>query len=186
MNRAGPDHTSVWLQKIIEGDEQAMREMYVAYSSRVHAFVRNYLRDPMEVQEVVVDTMFEVWKHAARFRGDSKFLTWLLGIARHKALSKVRARDPDHEELSPDLVDDSPCPEDSAFGRQQRKAVEACMDRLPAEQRECIYLVYFEELSLAEVASIQECPENTVKTRLFHARRKIKPCLQRYLESENQ
>jgi RNA polymerase sigma-70 factor, ECF subfamily len=172
------------LKEVAAGDESAMRQVYNTFGGRVYAFVLNLLRDPAEAQEIVVDTMYEVWKHAGKFRGESKASTWILGIARNKMLMKLRARGPSHEELPEEMPDDATVPADPAESRERMEAVRECMGRLPPEQRECLHLVYFEDLSLSEVAAIQGCPENTVKTRLFHARRKIKPCLRAYLATE--
>jgi len=176
--------TPGWLKAIAAGDQGALREMYRAYAGRIYTFAFGSLRNQEESHEVVVDTMYQVWRHAARFRGDSKPSTWILGIARNVMLTKLRSRRPDHEELPEDIAEDSPGPEAPTQDRQVRDAVRACMDGLPVEQRECLHLIYFEELSVSEVAEIQGCPENTVKTRLFHARRKIKPCLAEFLRRE--
>ena len=176
------------LQRMAEKDEGALREIYEAFSRKVYAFALNHLRNPAQAEEIVVDTMHEVWKHPTRFRGESKFSTWLLGIARYKTLSALRARDPEHEDI--DEMDDAlPASDPGAFEQlaeqQRRDGVRRCMDKLPEEQRECLHLVYYEGASLTEVATVQQCPENTVKTRVFHARQKIKNCLRLLLEKES-
>jgi RNA polymerase sigma-70 factor, ECF subfamily len=169
------------LQRIARGDEAAMRALHLHYNRRVYAFVVRRLQDPAEAEEVVVDTMYEIWKHPLRFRGESRFSTWLLGIARHKLLNVVRAREPAHEEINDEVVQ---LPADAIDGftalhqKQRRELLLFCMQKLPAEQRECLHLACFEELPLKDIAQLQDCPENTVKTRLFHARQKLKQCLQ--------
>jgi RNA polymerase sigma-70 factor (ECF subfamily) len=175
------------LQRMAEKDERALREIYGVFSRKVYAFALNRLRNPAQAEEIVVDTMHEVWKHPGRFRGESRFSTWLLGIARYKILSALRARDPEHEDID-DMNETLPSSDPDAFAQlaeqQRREGVRLCMDKLPEEQRECLHLVYYEGASLTEVASVQECPENTVKTRLFNARQKIKNCLRLLLEKE--
>jgi RNA polymerase sigma-70 factor, ECF subfamily len=177
--------TLEWLERIAAGDQAALREMYQAYAGRIYTFAFGSLRDPDEAHEVVVDTMYQVWRHADRFRGDSKASTWILGIARNVMLTKLRSRGPVHEELSDELPEDRPGPDEPVQRRQELEAILACAGALSEEQRECLHLVYFEEMELAEVAEIQGVPENTVKTRLFHARRKIKPCLADLLRRED-
>jgi RNA polymerase sigma-70 factor (ECF subfamily) len=177
------------LQAIGSGNERSMRELYQQYSRKVYAFALNQLRNPHEAEEIVVDTLHEVWKNPARFRGDSKFSTWLLGIARHKILDAFRARRPqadelDYDEMGEVLESDDPTPFDVFAHGERREGVRRCLERLPEEQRECMHLVFYEGLSLGEIAALQGCPENTVKTRLFHARQKIRGCLQRLLERE--
>jgi len=176
------------LRELGAGKESAMRVLYRAYSRTIYAFALTRLRDAADAEEVVVDTMHEVWRHPDRFRGESKFSTWLLGIARHKLLSMMRSREPVHEEI--DGLEETLESEDAgAFEllaeKQRREGVRNCMDKLPEEQRECLHLVFYEGYSLGEVAEVQSCPENTVKTRLFHARQKLKNCLRLLLLREN-
>lgn len=177
------------LRELASGKEQGLKELYRAYSRTIYAFALMRLRNPADAEEVVVDTMHEVWRHPDRFRGDSKFSTWLLGIARHKLLSMLRNRDPEHEELET-FEETLESEEASAFEilaqKQRREGVRKCMDKLPEEQRECLHLVFYEGYALAEVASVQGCPENTVKTRLFHARQKLKNCLRLMLARETE
>ncbi|HSW08350.1 RNA polymerase sigma factor [Aquabacterium sp.] len=183
------DQVKTLLERIGRQDQSAFRELYQAFSRRVYAYALNMLKDPARAEEILVDTMHEVWRAPARFRGDSQFSTWLIGVARNKALMAYRSRRPD--ELHADLDDiaetaasDSPDGFAQLAAKQRSEGVRACMGKLSNEHRECMHLVFFEGLSLAEVATVQGCPENTVKTRLFHARQKIKSCLQRMVERE--
>lgn len=174
----------ILLQQIGAGSEAAMREVYKSFSRKIYAYVLNHVKDPGAAEEIVVDTMHEVWKHPDRFRGESKFSTWVIGIARHKMFSALRARDNDHEELDEEMPSDDTGVFEALAQKQRREGVQHCMAKLSEEHRECLHLVFYEGLSLGEVAAIQRCPENTVKTRLFHARQKIKNCLRLLLESE--
>jgi RNA polymerase sigma-70 factor (ECF subfamily) len=177
------------LARIAQGDEAAFRELYRGFSRRLHAYVVRRLDDPAQAEEIVADTLYEVWRAPARFRGDAQFSTWLIGIARNKVLMAFRGRKPDHhhEDIA-DVAETMPAEEPGAFemlAQQQRhEGVRQCMDRLSDDHRECIHLVFYEGLSLAEVASLQACPEGTVKTRLFHARQKLKTCLKLLLQRE--
>lgn len=179
------------LDRVARQDQAAFRELHKAFSRRVFAYLLNMVNDHGRAEEILVDTMYEVWRAPARFRGDSQFATWLIGIARNKALMAYRSRRPD--ELHDDLDDiaetraaDTPDGFAELAAKQRSEGVKVCMGRLSDEHRECMHLVFFEGLALAEVAGIQGCPENTVKTRLFHARQKIKQCLQRLLEREGE
>jgi RNA polymerase sigma-70 factor (ECF subfamily) len=183
------DEVNQLLERIGREDQRAFRDLYKAFSRKVYAYVLNMLRDHARAEEVVVDTFYEIWRHPQRFRGDSQFSTWLIGIARRKALMVFRARRPD--ELHDDLDDvaettasDTPDGYAELAGKQRREGVQHCMSKLSDEHRECLHLVFYEGMSLAEVADVQNCPEGTVKTRLFHARQKIRNCLQVLLRSE--
>jgi RNA polymerase sigma-70 factor, ECF subfamily len=185
------DRVRSLLERIERQDQAAFTELYKAFSRRVFAYALNMLNDPGRAEEILVDTMHEVWRAPARFRGDSQFSTWLIGIARNKALMAYRSRRPDevHDDLD-DIAETAAADTPDGFvalaAKQRSEGVQRCMQRLSDEHRECMHLVFFEGLSLAEVASVQSCPENTVKTRMFHARQKIKNCLRLLIEREGQ
>jgi RNA polymerase sigma-70 factor, ECF subfamily len=155
---------------------------------KIFAFALRHVDDSDLAEGIVVETMFEVWKNAARFGRGSSVSTWILGIARHKALDEVRRRAryvPLDESAGAEIEDDCATAFDGIAANQTREQLNAAIARLPAEQRECIHLVFFQEMSLAEVADLQGVPENTVKTRLFHARRKLKALLGRRMACAN-
>ena len=174
---------------IEQADEAAFKELYRAFSRRLYAYVLRQNNDPAQAEEIVADTLYEVWRHPAKFRGDSQFSTWLIGIARNKVLMAFRSRRPDerHEdigEMSEVIAADDASAFDVLAQQERHEGVRDCMSRLSDEHRECIHLVFYEGMALAEVAQVQGCPENTVKTRLFHARQKLKNCLKLLLQRE--
>jgi RNA polymerase sigma-70 factor (ECF subfamily) len=183
------DRVKELLVRVERRDEVAFRELYKAFSRKVFAYLLNMVNDHGRAEEVLVDTMHEVWRYPSRFRGDSQFATWLIGIARNKALMVYRARRPDevHDDLD-DIAETEAADTPDGYGqlaaKQRSEGVQVCMGKLSDEHRECMHLVFFEGLSLAEVAEVQRCPEGTVKTRLFHARQKIKNCLALLLRRE--
>jgi RNA polymerase sigma-70 factor (ECF subfamily) len=177
------------LARIERADEAAFRELYRAFARRIYAYVLRHLGDPAQAEEIVSDTLYEVWKAPTRFRGDAQFSTWLIGIARNKILMAFRSRKPDSRHVDIDdvaevVAADDPSAFDVLAEQQRREGVRHCMDRLSDEHRECMHLVFYEGLSLAEIAQVQSCPEGTVKTRLFHARQKLKNCLKMLLQRE--
>lgn len=159
-----------------------MHALYRSFNRRVFAFAMNRLNNHAEAEEVTMDTLLEVWKHPQRFRGESRFGTWLLGIAHHKVIDRLRARRTDHisaDEQLDSIADPALRPDQLMEVADRQRMLAHCMAKLPAEQRECLHLFLLEGLSLEEVSLVQSCPENTVKTRLFHARQKMKICLGR-------
>ncbi|MFL6665215.1 MAG: RNA polymerase sigma factor [Rhizobacter sp.] len=177
------------LALIGQADEAAFRELYRAFSRRLYAYVLRQLGDPAQAEEIVADTLYEIWRQPAKFRGDSQFSTWLIGIARNKVLMAFRSRKPDqHHDDIDDVAETIAAEDPSAFDvlaqQQRHEGVRHCMGKLSDEHRECVHLVFYEGLSLAEVAGVQGCPEGTVKTRLFHARAKLKNCLKLLLQRE--
>lgn len=170
------------LARIQAREERALEELHRAFARRVHAFVSHRCGDDAIADAVVGDTFYEVWQRPDAFRGESSFSTWLLGVARFKMLSMLRAASrADHEDVD-DLADElacgSPAADEQIQRRQDMSLLHRCLERLNAVHRECLHLVYFEEMALAEVARLQGVPEGTVKTRLFHARARMRSCLQ--------
>ncbi len=169
-----------------------MKRFYLALAPTTHQFAMRRLSDAVQAEEVVVETMYEVWTHAARFAGQSSVRTWVLGIARHKLLDKLRDRYRHrHESLDEETEGDNDAESDAPEGfehvarREHHDMIVHCAGKLPEDQREALHLALYEDLPLADIAQVQACPENTVKTRLFHARRKMKECLQRLFKDVN-
>jgi RNA polymerase sigma-70 factor, ECF subfamily len=164
------------------GDERAFEQLFEAYSGRVFAFTRRMLNDDGRADEVMVDTMYDVWKTADRFRGDAKVSTWILGIARNKALMALRSRGSTSRF---DDIDDfaDMLPSDAPDGLAQMEAAERdamlahCLDRLNEKHRECIHLAHYEDMPLGEVARVLAIPEGTVKSRLSTAKAQLTACL---------
>ena len=172
------------LQRIASGNEDALKDLHRQFNRRIYAFALNRLHDHQEAESIVVETLYDVWKNASKFRGESLVSTWILGIARYKILNVLRSRGPEHEEVDEAMPAGDLGVFDLVAQQQRREWVQHCMERLSDNHRECLFLVFYEGWSLAEIAKFQECSENTVKTRLFHARRNIKTCLERMLRSE--
>jgi RNA polymerase sigma-70 factor (ECF subfamily) len=169
------------LDRLIRRDERAMRELHGRYGRRIYLFAVARLRDEDAAETVMIDTLFEVWKHPDRFRGESRFSTWLLGIAKYKVLNAFRSAEPEHEDVEDyaEIIADPNADVAGAMENKQRQRIlMECIEMLSAPQRECMQLVLLEGLALAEVATLQKVPEGTVKTRLFHGRKNLRDCVQ--------
>lgn len=184
------DTVLVLLKRVANKDQQAYATLHRSMAQRVFAFAISQLKDAERAEEIVVDALHEVWRFPERFNATSRFSTWVLGIARNKILNVFRAQRDTEVELSEELEDRLVSEADEGFddiARVQRSVgVRNCMDKLSDEHRACMHLAFFENMGLADIALVQACPENTIKTRLFHARQKIKNCLRLLLESEGQ
>jgi RNA polymerase sigma-70 factor, ECF subfamily len=182
------DELRQWLHLMAQRDETALTRFHRALSGTVFAFVQRRIDDAHDAEAVMVDTLHEVWKKASTFNGQSQVKTWVLGIARHKLLDLLRQRGarPGHDDIddhAETLASEEPGPAAQLAERQQQQWVAMCMDKLPAEQRESLHLLFFEGLTVDEIGEVQACPGNTVKTRVFHAKRKIRDCLERWLRA---
>jgi RNA polymerase sigma-70 factor (ECF subfamily) len=141
----------------------------------VFRFVVRLVKNESAAEDLISDVFLDVWRQAGRFEGRSAVSTWLLSIARFKALSALRRR-PD-EELDEDtagaIEDPSDDPEIALEKKDKSALIRKCLSGLSAEHREVVDLVYYHEKSVEEVAEIVGIPENTVKTRMFYARKKL-------------
>lgn len=172
--------------------ELAMTLFYRALNGNVFAFVRRRLghANDHDVQAVVVDVMYEVWRAAAAFTGGSQVKTWVLGIARHKMLDAVRKNSQgmhhvDIADYAESLADDSADVFAALAAKQKMQWLIFCMGKLPTEQRESLHLLLVEGMSVEAIAQVQGCPNGTVKTRVFHAKAKLKSCMVRWLNGED-
>jgi RNA polymerase sigma-70 factor (ECF subfamily) len=170
------------LGRLAERDERALRELHEVFARRIFLFALARLRDEDAAQTVMIDTLFEVWKHPDRFRGESRFSTWLLGIAKYKVLTAFRNRGAEHEDID-EYAEVIPDPSagivEQMEENQRQEVMRACIEKLNDAQRECVQLVYLEGRALAEIAAVQQVPEGTVKTRLFHGRKNLRDCVER-------
>ncbi len=165
----------VLIGRIATGDRLAMQVLFARHHVRVYRFVLRLVRDELVAEDLISEVFLDVWRQAGRFEGRSQVSTWLLAIARFKALSALRRR-PDEElddEAAEAIEDPSDDPEVVLEKKDKSAAIRKCLEKLSAEHREIIDLVYYHEKSVEEVAQIVGIPENTVKTRMFYARKRL-------------
>ena len=165
------------LELVAAGNQRAYEELYRLLSRRVYAFARRLIENAELADEIMADTMYEVWRTAARYRGDSAVTTWVLAIARNKALMMVRSRPKATHESIEDFADiiESGAPDGFALlaRKQMREVILRCIQGLSGKHRECIHLTYFEDMSMREIAAMLDIPEGTVKSRLSKARAQL-------------
>ena len=158
------------MQRIAAGrDAAAFERLYHDYRRRLGPFMYRFVNDPAANEEAFNDVMLTVWNKASAYNGSSKVSTWIFAIAYRQCLKTLRSlrRNRSHQEL----VDDMAIQDDT---RDSRDLVARALEQLSAEHRLVIELSYFGGHSYREIAKIADCPENTVKTRVFHARRRLK------------
>jgi RNA polymerase sigma-70 factor (ECF subfamily) len=163
------------LARIREGDRAAFEQMYRLYHPRLTRFVQTLIRRPTIVEEVVNDTMMVVWNRPDSFHGASKLSTWIYAIAYRKAMKGLRQQDEAVEDKDAERrVSLDVGPEDSSGRARVHQLLMKAMGELTAAHRAVVDLTYFHELGYREIADILECPVDTVKTRMFHARRHLR------------
>jgi len=164
------------IARIAEGDRKAFEELYYLYHRRLARFLTRLTRRYDIAEEVVNDTFWVVWRKAKTFRGDSQPSTWILGIAYRKARNAFRTSARLAEKnLQAELL--PPTDEEPAGTEELRDWLTRALAELPVEQRLAVELCYELGYSCEEISKIMDCPVNTVKTRLFHARAKLQRLL---------
>ena len=168
------------IQSIAAGSEQAMNQFFQRHHQSVYTFALRRLNEPADAADVLNDVMLQVWRGADRFAGQSKVTTWLLGIANHKIMDIYRKRKQhDYEELDHNCEDHHAANEGFDITLAQDAAmIKLCMDKLSEAHREVVHLTFFEDMSYPDIAKVVGCPPGTVKTRMMHAKKNLKRCLQ--------
>jgi RNA polymerase sigma factor (sigma-70 family) len=166
------------LDRVSAHDLNAFEHLYRIYQPRLARFLSNLLRRPQLIEEVLDDTMMAVWQTAGNFKGASKPSTWIFAIAYRKAL-RARGRWPDPVEHDrPDTrVSTEPGTDQELHQQRLHDALVAAMAELSSDHRAVVDLTYFHGLGYREIAEIVDCPVDTVKTRMFHARRRLRRVL---------
>jgi RNA polymerase sigma-70 factor (ECF subfamily) len=170
------------LQRVAKKDREAITELYRIYHARLFKFVYRLTNSYTAADELVNDIMLVVWSNAANFRGESRVSTWIFGIAYRQAMRRMSRRkirlwprkDPDELESvgNPDL--------------ETEDWIRRGLDLLPAAQQLTMILVFYLGLSYTETARLTDCPVNTVKTRMFHARRKLRELLEDSADAQHE
>lgn len=167
------------MEAIARGDREAFDALYRLYYSRLMPFITRMVRLPELAEEVVNDAMYAVWTGGIAFAGHSKVSTWIFGIAYKKALKRLeRERRTPTESFAEgfDVADDSD-PVAEIDAAQLAGLLDTALASLSPGHRSVVELTFLLDYSYAEVAQIVGCPVNTVKTRMFHARAKLRHLL---------
>lgn len=181
MNQADANDDSQLIARIARGDRLAMQVLFTRHRLRVFRFLLRFIRDEAAAEDALAEVFLDVWRQAGAFEGRSLVSTWLLSIARFKALSSVRRRKdaPLDDDYAEAIVDEADDPEIELAKRDKGALLRACLQKLSAEHLEMIDLVYYHEKSVEDAAKIVGVPPATVKTRLFYARQKLSEIMKR-------
>ena len=172
------DDEAELLRRVAHKDRGAFELLYRSYYRRLTRFLEQLTRKPALIDEILDDTMLVVWQKAETFTGNSRVSTWMFAIAYRKAMKALKRERP-LEELTQHAHEpvSSQSPETELLEREYRLALKRLLGVLSVEQRAVVELTYYHGCSYKEIAAITGCPVNTVKTRMFHARRKLRALL---------
>jgi RNA polymerase sigma-70 factor (ECF subfamily) len=174
------------IRQVVEGNRHAFELLYRSYLPRLARFLNRVTRNLQLIEEIVNDTMLVVWNKAASYDGSCKVSTWVFAIAYRKARKALHGLN-EPVDAEPDLREAEPaCQPERRFAlRRRQEAIDAALAALPLEQRAVVQLAYFHDMGYADIAEVMDCPVNTVKTRMFHARRRLALLLVDQFEEES-
>jgi RNA polymerase sigma-70 factor, ECF subfamily len=163
------------VREIAAGSQAAMRMLYARHHLRVYHFIVRLAFDTDRAEDLVSEVFLAVWRQAASFENRSQVSTWILSIARFKTLTALGRRRESRldEHALKTVVDNADTPEQTVLHIDQRAQLRGCIAQMSPDHREVIDLVYYHEKSIEEVAEILGLPKNTVKTRMFYARKRL-------------
>ncbi len=163
------------IRRLAARDQTAMSALYARHHVRLYRYLVRLVRNESIAEELMNEVFLETWRKAKSFEGRSAVSTWLISIAHNKAVSLLRKRREEalDEGYASQIADHEDTPEVVSQKRSKAEIMQACMEQLSPDHREIIDLVYYHDKSVLEAAAILEIPENTVKTRMFYARKKL-------------
>jgi RNA polymerase sigma-70 factor, ECF subfamily len=164
------------LEGVARGERPAFQRLYARHSVRIFRFLKRLVQNEATAEDLLNEVFLEIWQHAGRYEGRSSPSTWMMAIAHNKAVSGLRKRREVtglSDEEMPEAADPDDDPEQTAQKGDKGRVMRACIAMLSPEHREILDLVYYQELSVSEAAEVLGIPENTVKTRMFYARKKL-------------
>ena len=168
------------IRRMQAGDDDAVRDLYAQYGQRLYAYALRLTDDPATAEDVTQNTLVTAWRTASTFRAEGRLIAWLLGIVHHTAMKALRGSTHYLDEVAEETVsEDQPSPEEQAQARDERRWVRQGMQSLSPEHRAVLELVFYQELSLTEVAQVLDVPLGTVKSRLSYARTHLRGVLAR-------
>ena len=169
------------VERIAGGDKLAMQVLFARHRTAIYRWLLRFVGNETVAKDLLSDVFLDVWRQAGRFEGRAAVSTWLLSIARFKALS-ARRRRPDaelDEVIEATVADPTDDPEVMLEKKNRDELVHEALTTLSSEHREIIDLVYYHEKSVEECAQILSIPRATVKTRMFYARKKLAEMVER-------
>ncbi|MDG4882359.1 sigma-70 family RNA polymerase sigma factor [Mesorhizobium sp. WSM4884] len=172
---AATETDRVLVDRVAKGDRAAVRLLFMRHHARIYRFVARQTGSEMMADDITNEVFLELWRQAPGFEGRSEVSTWLLGIARFKALSLLRKKKEDwvDDDDAAQVPDSADTPEVVTMKKDKAAALRRFVDALPEEHRAVIDLAYYHGQSVTEIGEVLDIPVATVKTRMFYARKKL-------------
>jgi len=179
----------VYIDKILNGDSNAFAVLVDRYKDLVYTLAIRMVKNKEEAEEVAQDTFIKAYKSLAKFKGESKFSTWIYKVAYNTSLDQLKKIKRQYNTVAIDAYTEHQVKTiDNALDKieeqEKQQAIKACLDLLPGEDSFLLTLYYFEELSLDEISKVIGLKPNNVKVKLFRCRKKLATVLKEQLDNE--
>ncbi|WP_299892314.1 RNA polymerase sigma factor [uncultured Lacinutrix sp.] len=179
----------IYITKVLEGDTQAFSVLVDRYKDLIYTLAIRMTKNKEEAEEVSQDTFIKVYKNLSKFKGDSKFSTWIYKVAYNTCLDNLKKQKREHNTVTiNEFTEHEVKTLDNALSKMETKerqiAIQNCIQKLPSDDAFILTLYYFEEQSLEEIAKVVNLKPNNVKVKLFRSRKKLATILRAQLEPE--
>lgn len=164
------------IKQIVDGDEEALKRLYEQTSNSVFQYIFRFVNNKEMAEDLMIETYTQVWLSAKSFKGNSRVLTWILGIARNLTMNEIKKRDYSHGDLTEKEFTKAE-QLSSICQNEISELIGKALTRLSPKHREVLDLIFMEELTYEEIAFLLNIPLNTVKTRIFYAKEEIRKIL---------
>ncbi len=179
----------ILINQIVEGDTNSFTILVDRYKDLVFTLALRMLKNREEAEEVAQDTFIKTYKSLEKFKGDSKFSTWIYRVAYNSCLDRIKKNkkhlnDVEINEFTEHQVVAIDSALDKMETKEQKEAIQRCINTLPSEESFLLTLYYFDDLSLDEISKIVGITANSIKVKLFRCRKKLATILKSQLEPE--
>ncbi|WP_439132459.1 RNA polymerase sigma factor [Polaribacter sp.] len=172
------NNDQLYITKVIKGDTNAFAYLVDNYKNMVFSLAFKMTKNREEAEEISQDTFIKAYKNLSNFKGDSKFSTWLYRITYHTSLDAIKKQKNNNNtfEINEITFNQIEAVESIMQGiarKERAKVMDACLQKLPDEQRSLIWMFYYDELSLKEIMDITDLTEANLKVKLHRGRKKL-------------
>lgn len=183
MNKKDQDELLSLMSAIAANDQEAFRELYDLTHQKIYFFVCRMVKETQMAEDVVMETYTAVWKSAKKFQGRSKVLTWIFGIARNLAMNALKKKRPEYTiDDFPKLASESGV---DVAGMDRKEVIAKGLLKISDKHREVLDLVFFQGFTYVEIADMLKVSENTIKTRVFYAKKSLYQILEKMGVNKN-
>jgi len=179
----------IYIDKILNGDTQSYSFLVEKYKVMVYNLAIKTMKSREEAEEVSQDTFIKAYKNLAKFKGESKFSTWLYKIAYRNCLDRLKKNKNRYQtdtidEITINKIESTDSILDQINKKERAKIMNECLQKLPEDERTLLWMFYFEELSLKEILEIVDLSESNVKVKLHRARKRLLQIVTQNVEPE--